>query len=79
MEDKLERDCRIKWLEVDHAKKTVEWVTQQSSDRQSQEAANKIADAIEADGFSGWTVKVVVRDKWKETGPGTPWATAKVD
>lgn len=72
----LDHDCRFKDLNVVWPT-TVEWVTQQSSERQSQDAARTIARIMKKAGFTGFTVKVVVRDDWGDDDKKTPWKKAK--
>lgn len=74
-EGHLDRECRYKDYEFDVDKKTVEWVTQESDEGQSQEAAETIAKLFTNAGLTGWTIKVVVRDEWD--GEDSPWQTAQ--
>lgn len=77
VQDYLDHDCRYKDLDVDWNGKVVRWVTQQSSDGQSQDAARMIARTMKKAGFPGFLVKVVVRDDWGDDDKKTPWKKAK--
>ena len=79
IEDDLPYECRYKEYNVFANKKTVEWVTQESSPHQSLLAAEEIADALKHAGLRGWTVKVVLRDLVRNHDADTPWAVAHTD
>lgn len=70
----LQHSCRYKSFDVNTSKKEVEWVTQESTDDESQECAEIIADAFTDAGLTGWKIKVRLRDDYR--GSNTTWFTA---
>lgn len=79
VEKDLPDDARYKSFDVLASSKTVIWITQQSSERQSKEAANIIASKLANAGFRGWTVKVVLRDLYRGEDDETPWQVSHTD
>lgn len=70
-EDHLPHECRYKSYDVSKSDKTVDWVTQESSDSDGNSAAKAIAKMIKKAGVRGWTVRVTIRDNYR--GTNTKW------
>jgi len=64
-------------VEVDKRTKIIYWVTQETTTKQSQEFAIRLANILKNNGFNGWTVKVVRRDFYN--GKRSPWKVAIVE
>jgi hypothetical protein len=64
-------------VEVDERTKIIYWVTQETTTKQSQEFAIRLANILKNNGFNGWTVKVVRRDFYN--GKRSPWKVAIVE
>lgn len=80
IEEKLPHSARYKSRDVDYNKRVVYWVTQESSPRESQIAADTIAHELAMQHIKGWLVKVVLRDEYRGTEDhNTPWQTAYTD
>ena len=72
IENQLPYEARFKSWDVYALKKTIEWVTQESSPWESKEAAFIIARVLrKAKLAKGWTVKVTIRDEYR--GDNTKW------
>lgn len=77
MEDKLDHEARYKSWDVDESKKIIYWITQETSPRESQIAADTIAHELAMLHLKGWLVKVVLRDEFRGYDDhDTPWQTA---
>jgi hypothetical protein len=80
VEHHLPHSARYKRYDVNEHKKTIYWVTQESSPRESQMAADEIAQQLAHANIHGWTVKVVLRDLYRgDEDHETPWQTAFTD
>lgn len=80
-EDALSKDAMYKHWSVNKKTKEVEWVTQATGARGTQEAAEVLAGILTKHGIKGWTVKVCVRDDYNPDNhpriPATPWVKVK--
>lgn len=72
----LPNACRFKSWNVFPDKREVEWITQESTPRQSKTAAKVIANRLSKAGYGGWKVKVVLRDLDTGNDHDTPWQIA---
>ena len=70
-ESKLPRSCRYKSYGQADDVKTVDWVTQESTDEEGKQAAEIIAGLIRDAGVHGWEVRVTIRDDYR--GTNTKW------
>lgn len=80
IEGALPDSARYKTWDIDSNKRIVYWVTQESSPRESQIAADTIAHELAMQHLKGWLVKVVLRDEFRGyEDHKTPWQTAYTD
>lgn len=80
IELQLDHDARYKSYDIDKNARTVYWVTQQTDEHGSQDAADIIAQELAMNHIKDYTVKVVVRDLYRGNEDGkTPWQVAQTN
>ena len=80
IETQLDDECRYKSYYVDKSNRIIYWITQESSPRQSQIAADTIARELAMQHIKDYVVKVVLRDLYQgDEDSKTPWQVAYTD
>jgi hypothetical protein len=80
IEEKLPHAARYKSYDVDNHKRIIYWITQESSEHVSQDAADIIAQELAMNNIHGYLIKVVLRDLYRgNEDHKTPWQTASTD